>query len=305
MRSIALTTLLLLTPLSAVAATTPAVNSATINYTTNQVTISGSEFKPAKKAPTVQFNGAALTVDSSTNSQIVATLPSGTTAGTFSLKVTNSKDESEEFDLTYGAGGAQGPAGPQGPAGAQGPTGPAGSTGPQGAKGATGAQGPAGPTGATGAQGPTGIQGATGAQGPEGPPGPQGPKGEVLSYSANGVLAANLANGEFGRFSVALLENPGTYILSGQIVINDLQNNTATVNCKVFDADGNTQQAAPSSYGSMDGYYGTFPGITLPVNGIWVSSAPNTYIWLECEYSGPSKSVGSSGEGAFTAIQVQ
>ena len=90
MRRIIFTLLLLLTPLSVVAttATSPlVVNSGTINYNTNRVTLGGSGFTPAATAPTVQFNGAALTVDSFSNTQIVATLPAATPAGTFSLLV--------------------------------------------------------------------------------------------------------------------------------------------------------------------------------------------------------------------------
>ena len=42
----------------------PVVNNGTINYATNRVTLNGSGFEPAKTAPTVQLNGAALKIDS-------------------------------------------------------------------------------------------------------------------------------------------------------------------------------------------------------------------------------------------------
>jgi Collagen triple helix repeat (20 copies) len=102
---------------------------------------------------------------SSSNSQIVAQLPSATVPGTYRLRITNSQGNSYEFDVTYGAVGPQGPIGPQGLTGA------AGAQGPPGPTGATGAIGPQGPAGAPGPQGPAGATGATGPAGPQGPAG--------------------------------------------------------------------------------------------------------------------------------------
>jgi len=140
--------LLVLSVLTLSAATAAAqlvtINNVAINYTNNQLTINGSGFEPAKKAPTVNFNGANLTLVSFTNNVVVAQLPT-TAAGTYQLFVTNNEGLFWLFDVTYGAVGPQGPMGfqgPQGPAGATGNTGPAG---PAGATGATGATGPAGP----------------------------------------------------------------------------------------------------------------------------------------------------------------
>jgi len=146
--------LVLFTPFLAFAAT-PVVDNGTINYSTNQITLVGTGFEPAKTKPTVQFNGAALTVASFSNTQIVATLPKGLAAGTFDLTVTNSQGNSVDFNLTYGATGPQGPAGPAGAAG------PQGAVGPAGAMGATGATGPRGLTGAPGAPGPAGASGTS------------------------------------------------------------------------------------------------------------------------------------------------
>ena len=67
------------------------INNVAINYTNNQLTIDGSGFDPAAKAPTVNFNGANLTLVSFTNNVVVAKLPAGTTAGTYQLNVTNSQ----------------------------------------------------------------------------------------------------------------------------------------------------------------------------------------------------------------------
>jgi len=155
MRRIILSILLLLAPLVSFAAT-PVVNSGTINYVSNQVTLNGSGFQPAKAKPTVSFNGAASTVGTFSNTQIVATLPTGLTPGTFNLVVTNSQGNSVTFDMTYGATGPQGPAGATG---LQGPAGPTGASGLMGPAGATGPQGPRGITGAPGAPGPAGVNG--------------------------------------------------------------------------------------------------------------------------------------------------
>jgi len=154
MRRIMLAAVLFFTPLFAVAAV-PVVNSGTINYQTNQITLTGTGFEPAKTKPTVAFNGVALTVTTFSNTQVVATLPAGMTAGTFNLVLTNSQGSAVDFNMNYGATGPQGPAGPAGPAGAQGPAGPAGATG------ATGATGPRGLTGAPGAPGPAGENGTS------------------------------------------------------------------------------------------------------------------------------------------------
>jgi hypothetical protein len=122
------------------AASTPVVNNNSINYSTQQITINGSGFDPKGIAPTVLFNNVAITPVSFSDSQIVAPVPSGTVAGSYRLRITNSQGNLYEFDTTFGAVGPQGPIGPQG---LTGPTGPAGPQGP------TGAPGPQGPQGST------------------------------------------------------------------------------------------------------------------------------------------------------------
>ncbi|HEY6488432.1 MAG: IPT/TIG domain-containing protein [Terracidiphilus sp.] len=256
------------------AASGPVVNSGTINYPKNQVTLVGSGFKPATTAPTVQLSNTALSLVLTTNNQIVAKLPGSVAAGTFRITVTASGGASTVFDLTYGTEGPQGVVGPAGPAGAQ------------GVKGAQGVVGPVGPAGPSG---------------PTGPTGPQGPKGQVLSYSANGALSNVVPVGELGRFSVAILKNPGTYILTGQLVVVNELSSTANVVCKVFDAQGMSQQTAPNSPAQLgpNGY------AALSLNGIWVAAQANTSIWVECEADYGSTDVETNGEGSFTAIQVQ
>ena len=257
----------------------PVVKNGTINYAKNQVTLNGSGFEPAKAAPVVRLNGAALTLDSVSNAEIVATLPAKTPAGTYTLTVVNSEGGPAVFDLTYGATGPQGPVGPQG---------------------AAGAKGPAGPQGAPGAQGLSGAQGVAGVAGPTGPTGPEGPPG-VLSYSGNGVIGTMLPNGSWGKFSVAVLKNRGTYVLTGQLMVGNDQPQTANVACEVVDALGNTQQTAPWSVVQI----GPNGWTTLPVNGIWVAAQANTSIWLECQTNGNSTNVQTDSTGSFSAIQVQ
>jgi hypothetical protein len=79
--------------------------------------------------------------------------------GDYLLRIFTGSDANQidEYDLTIGA------VGPQGPQGAT------GATGPQGPTGATGPAGPQGPQGNTGPAGPQGAQGPTGPQGPQGP----------------------------------------------------------------------------------------------------------------------------------------
>src|SRR5580698_1028594 len=69
----------------------PVVNNGTINYQKSQVTLNGSGFEPAKTAPVVRLNGAALKIDSFSNAEIAATLPANTPAGTYTLTVVNSE----------------------------------------------------------------------------------------------------------------------------------------------------------------------------------------------------------------------
>lgn len=114
----------------------PIIDSAVPNYGTSQLTIVGTGFTGTKL--TVKLDGTALTVISSTATQIVTNLPAG--SGSFLLSV-EAGSATGTFDLTLGVAGPQGPQGPQGPLG---PQGAQGEPGPQGAQGSQGAQGPAG-----------------------------------------------------------------------------------------------------------------------------------------------------------------
>jgi hypothetical protein len=113
-------------------ASTPLVNNSSIDYTAQRITINGSGFSPKGIAPTVLFNNVAITLVSFSDSQIAAPVPTGTGAGSYRLRITNSQGN------FYGAVGPQGPMGPQGPTGATGATGPAGPAGPPGPVGPAG-----------------------------------------------------------------------------------------------------------------------------------------------------------------------
>jgi len=135
------------------ASTAPAIYAAVVTTSNNHITISGKNFSPSDLAPTVVFATTTLTLVSFTDQKLVATLPAGFPAASYSLVVVNSNSQVATFTVTLGA---VGPTGPQGAAGPPGPTGPQGSPG---AAGPTGAQGPAGPSGAPGTPGTPGVPG--------------------------------------------------------------------------------------------------------------------------------------------------
>jgi hypothetical protein len=86
------------------------------------------------------------------------------------------QSQNDQYDLTIGVHG------PQGPQGQTGPQGPVGVQGPQGPQGPQGSQGPQGAPGPTGSTGPAGASGA-GTAGPPGPPGARGPTGPAGASS--------------------------------------------------------------------------------------------------------------------------
>jgi collagen triple helix repeat protein/IPT/TIG domain-containing protein len=117
----------------------PSIVSAVANFSTNQLTITGSNFGTA--APKVLLDGSALTVVTYSETNVVATLATGTNPGTYLLTLTPVGGVKVSFDVTLGAVGPQGPQGLQGLQGVEGTQGP---QGPQGAPGVAGAPGPAG-----------------------------------------------------------------------------------------------------------------------------------------------------------------
>jgi hypothetical protein len=133
----------------------PSIVSAVANFSTNQLTITGSNF--GNGAPKVVLDGSALTVVSYNETSVVATLATGTNPGAYLLTLTTAGSSKVSFDVTLGAAGPQGPQGPQGLVGPQGGPGMPGLQGPQGVPGPQGPLGPQGALGPEGAQGPAGI----------------------------------------------------------------------------------------------------------------------------------------------------
>jgi len=183
-------------------AAVPIINNS--SSTATAITIRGSNLSGGSATVTLG-SYAPLAVTSQTATQLVAALPAGVPAGSYTLgvQIGSSKTNSTSSVATIGAVGPTGPAGPTGAQGPVGATGAAGATGPQGANGAPGPQGPVGaqgvkgdigPVGPQGAVGPQGTTGATGATGPQGPTGPAGGPA-VRLYDAHGTLIGTVFGG--------------------------------------------------------------------------------------------------------------
>ncbi len=148
-----------------------------VDFGAGELDIMGLELDFGPGPLEVTLGGLPLVVLSAAADTIVAALPEALPEGDYLLVVSNGNGESQndEYDLTIGA------VGPQGPQGEQGMIGPQGLQGPQGEQGMIGPQGPQGQQGLIGPQGPQGEQGMIGPQGPQGQQGligPQGPQGE-------------------------------------------------------------------------------------------------------------------------------
>jgi hypothetical protein len=164
------------------------------NRTTDTLTIRGAGFgqRPAE----VWCQDYLLTVESWTDSEIVAFLPDALVDGSYLLTIVRGDGQKDRdvFDMTLQgestSAGPKGDPGDPGPRGDKGDVGPTGQTGPAGPKGDTGAAGPKGDTGAAGPKGDTGaagLKGDTGAIGPRGEPGPQGEAGAAGPQGLAGV----------------------------------------------------------------------------------------------------------------------
>ena len=184
-------------------------------YQTDADLVEGKLYIWGKNFGTVEYSillgHTPLTVDTWSQSAIVAYLPAGVTYGTHVVTVFTGKYlPFTVMSVTIGGQGEQGPQGPQGLPGLDGlpgPPGPTGATGPAGPAGPAGATGPAGPAGATGPQGLKGDTGAQGPQGPEGPQGPQGPPGAIDPSK----LYARLCVGNF----ICACESPVNILITG------------------------------------------------------------------------------------------
>jgi hypothetical protein len=95
-----LTALMAVPALSARTDEAPAIVSATVDYVSNQVTLTGSNFSPAGAAPTVAVESAPLALISFTNQSAAAILPAGWAPGSYLLAVTNSNHETGVYRMT-------------------------------------------------------------------------------------------------------------------------------------------------------------------------------------------------------------
>ena len=158
----------------------------------NSLTIPHKGFYNPKNK--VTLGGISLSWYQLGKSNLVATLPSGLPAGTYTLDVRGERG----IDLALGVQGPQGIQGIQGVAGPQGETGPQGDVGPQGETGPQGVVGLDGPQGAVGPVGPQGIPGTPGLNGVDGIPGTPGLNGVDGINGTNGVDGINGTNGVDG-----------------------------------------------------------------------------------------------------------
>jgi hypothetical protein len=101
--------LVTLPSLNAGTADAPAIESATVDYAANRVTITGSNFSPAGVAPTVAFESATLPLVSFTDQMAAASLPAGWASGSYLLAVTNSNHQTGVYHMTLFLGPALAP----------------------------------------------------------------------------------------------------------------------------------------------------------------------------------------------------
>jgi hypothetical protein len=134
----------------------PIVTQVAENTAGTQITISGQGFGTA--TPRVTLGATSLAVVNANDTNITATIPIGTPAGSYLLTVQNTSSHLFGlFAAALGQIGPQGPAGPAGPQGLPGASGPAGPAGPPGPEGPAGPSGPPGPIGPSGSTSTTGF----------------------------------------------------------------------------------------------------------------------------------------------------
>lgn len=172
-----------------------------------------SGFNIGGSAAAITLGGRVLRVVGVTSTGVDAELPEfapGSYLLTLSVGTAGSQ-RNDEFWVTLGALGPQGPAGADGAVGPQGPAGPAGATGQQGVAG------PVGPAGPVGSIGPVGPSGPAGAQGPIGPQGPAGSTGSTVTLSNFIVYVSHeWQPGEVGITRVRADCPPGSVLTGGK-----------------------------------------------------------------------------------------
>ncbi len=240
----------------------PVILSGTINYVSNQLTLTGSGFEPTKREPVVKFNGNNLILVSANDAQIVAQLPAVVVPGTFDVTITPNGCESIDFNMTFGAVGPQGPMGIPGANGAPGTAGAPGPPGPQGLQGLMGNPGPTGPAG------------------PAGPAGPSGDTSVLFSRSQEYAPIAYIqASSSYTPIVSMLLTDPGTYKVSGSLSLaSTTVDQSATCNFVLSSTSSWTEPFR----GDLDVSSKQNVGTVVPVSSLVTTSNPYEYLVLGC-----------------------
>lgn len=248
----------------------PVIAEVRANAANTALTISGANLDGGLPRVTLGVSATPLAVTSASSTQLVAQLPVGLAPGSYllTLSIARKKDKSDddsradEFWVTLGAVGPQGPAGPAAKDGAMGPAGPVGATGPQGPAGMAGKDGATGPAGKDGATGPAGQVGAPGPVGPMGPAGQAGSGPTMLfaRVAADGTLVSGstgiVGSAKFGA------NFPGAYSVEVDRLIG---------NCAIVLSANNRLAVATHTNGLFFGHVGIAVNI-VDVNGLGVNS---------------------------------
>ncbi|HEY6491384.1 MAG TPA: IPT/TIG domain-containing protein [Terracidiphilus sp.] len=168
------------------------------------------------------------------------------------------------------------------------------------AGGAIGATGPQGPQGAPGPEGITGVMGNPGPAGPVGPTGPQGPTGGVLSFAKSSKQNNIPLSGQGAVIDSLVLSNVGTYVISGQQIIqtgND--SGEPVVECYFGSDGGDVSQGLVVAQLTVPANSTTI----LPIAGYFVVLSAPTTLNEGCAEGGYSSAIIT--QDVFTAIQVQ
>jgi len=172
---------------TAVAGNAAAVVSVTnASYTSNVLTITGTNLNVCTSSPKLSINNVPLTVTVHSGTVVTATFPPKNPPSGFAPGIYTAQ-------LSFNAGRCST------------------STSFPIALGQIGPQGPAGPTGPQGVPGPMGLPGAIGGPGPTGPVGTTGPAGQSITYQGVWNSAAVYSTGEAVSFNgssyISLLSN--------------------------------------------------------------------------------------------------
>ena len=222
------------------------VLNASVNFSTNQMTVVGAHF-PSK--PHLVLNDQELTIVSSTDTAIVATLPAAVlaTPGSYGFTIEQPRRSViAPFIVTIGA------------------------------------VGPQGPIGLTGLQGSQGIQGVQGQQGPQGQPGPAGSSLPPTVYGATfvgGVSVGTLPTGIHTTLAQLTLPT-GSYFVHA--LVNGPVGESDTLSCDLIAASqGALSKTASSAVTIANGQVSLTEATNIPMIAAYASVAGSTTSILE------------------------